>query len=617
MRNRTFWRFARRMTAHRRLLAGSVVFSFLSAGGLAAGLVSLGPVLELILGGGDPARQVTLPTLAESWLARHEGWPAPVVGAVRAVVPLLPESPTGGVALILGAIGLLTVFGATANFLHQWCSMTLVARVVAGIRLEVFRHALHLPLGPVVRRGPAELVSRVLRDTGELGRGLEALTGKALAQATKGLAAFAAAVWFDWRITLVAVAVAPVLGVILRKFGKRIRRGSRGMLEAQEGLLRVANESLQGLRSIKTSTAERHALGRFATGNRRAMREELAVRSARALASPLIEALAVFVVLGLALLAAREILLGRLSFTDFVLVLGALAAAGGSLRPLTALVNDIQAADAPARRLEEILSLPREGRRERDLPGLPRHANSIRLEGVSFRHGDDLPWTLREIDLEIRHGETVAIVGPNGSGKTTLVSLLPRLIDPVEGRVLVDGIDVRGASLRSLRNQIGTVTQEAVLLKETIAGNIRFGLLGVTDAMVEDAARRAHADAFIRTLPHGYATVVSEQGASLSGGQRQRLAIARAVLRDPAILIMDEATSQVDAESEEQINAAIAEFGRGRTVIVVAHRLSTVRNADRIAVLDGGKLVGFGPHEELLGTCETYRRLVKTQLVGG
>jgi ABC-type multidrug transport system fused ATPase/permease subunit len=617
MRNRTFWRFARRMTAHRRLLAGSVVFSFLSAGGLAAGLVSLGPVLELILGGGDPARQVTLPTLAESWLARHEGWPAPVVGAVRAVVPLLPESPTGGVALILGAIGLLTVFGATANFLHQWCSMTLVARVVAGIRLEVFHHALHLPLGPVVRRGPAELVSRTLRDTGELGRGLEALTGKALAQATKGLAAFAAAVWFDWRITLVAVAVAPVLGVILRKFGKRIRRGSRGMLEAQEGLLRVANESLQGLRSIKTSTAERHALGRFATGNRRAMREELAVRSARALASPLIEALAVFVVLGLALLAAREILLGRLSFTDFVLVLGALAAAGGSLRPLTALVNDIQAADAPARRLEEILSLPREGRRERDLPGLPRHANSIRLEGVSFRHGDDLPWTLREIDLEIRHGETVAIVGPNGSGKTTLVSLLPRLIDPVEGRVLVDGIDVRGASLRSLRNQIGTVTQEAVLLKETIAGNIRFGLLGVTDAMVEDAARRAHADAFIRTLPHGYATVVSEQGASLSGGQRQRLAIARAVLRDPAILIMDEATSQVDAESEEQINAAIAEFGRGRTVIVVAHRLSTVRNADRIAVLDGGKLVGFGPHEELLGTCETYRRLVKTQLVGG
>jgi ABC-type multidrug transport system fused ATPase/permease subunit len=605
------------MTAHRRLLAGSVVFSFLSAGGLAAGLVSLGPVLELILGGGDPARQVTLPTLAESWLARHEGWPAPVVGAVRAVVPLLPESPTGGVALILGAIGLLTVFGATANFLHQWCSMTLVARAVAGIRLEVFRHALHLPLGPVVRRGPAELVSRVLRDTGELGRGLEALTGKALAQATKGLAAFAAAVWFDWRITLVAVAVAPVLAVILRKFGKRIRRGSRGMLEAQEGLLRVANESLQGLRSIKTSTAERHALGRFATGNRRAMREELAVRSARALASPLIEALAVFVVLGLALLAAREILLGRLSFTDFVLVLGALAAAGGSLRPLTALVNDIQAADAPARRLEEILSLPREGRRERDLPGLPRHANSIRLEGVSFRHGDDLPWTLREIDLEIRHGETVAIVGPNGSGKTTLVSLLPRLIDPVEGRVLVDGIDVRGASLRSLRNQIGTVTQEAVLLKETIAGNIRFGLLGVTDAMVEDAARRAHADAFIRTLPHGYATVVSEQGASLSGGQRQRLAIARAVLRDPAILIMDEATSQVDAESEEQINAAIAEFGRGRTVIVVAHRLSTVRNADRIAVLDGGKLVGFGPHEELLGTCETYRRLVKTQLVGG
>jgi ABC-type multidrug transport system fused ATPase/permease subunit len=617
MRNQAFWRFARRLLAHRGLLVGAIVFSFLSAGGLAAGLVSLGPMLEMILGGGNPGSQLTLPAIAEGWVARHDGWPGPVLDAVRASIPLLPTTPIGGVALVLGAIGVLTVFGATANFLHQWCSMTLVARAVAGIRLEVFHHALHLPLGPVVRRGPAEIVSRVTRDTTELGRGLEALTGKALAQATKGVAAFAAAVWFDWRITLLAIAVAPVLGVILRKFGKRIRRGSRGMLEAQEGLLRIANESLQGLRAIKTSTGERHALGRFASGNRAAMREELTVRSARALASPLIEALAVFVVLGLALLAAREILLGRLAFTDFVLVLGALAAAGGSFKPVTALVNDIQAADAPARRLEEILSIPREGRRERDLPGLPRHARSIRIEGVSFRHGDDLPWTLREIDLEIRHGETLAVVGPNGSGKTTLVSLLPRLLDPVEGRVLVDGIDLRAVSLRSLRSQIGAVTQEAVLLKETIAGNIRFGLLGASDAAVEDAARRAHADGFIRNLPQGYATVISEQGASLSGGQRQRLAIARAVLREPAILIMDEATSQVDAESEEQINAAIAEFGRGRTVVVVAHRLSTVRNADRIAVLDAGRLVGLGRHDELVETCETYRRLVRTQLVGG
>jgi len=613
MRSSAFWRFARRLSDHRRLVVGALVFSFLSAGGLAAGLVSLGPVLKLIL---DGDRGVTLGELAGDWLDRHGDLPAALLAPVRAVLPYLPGTPLGGVALILGVIGVLTIFGAAANFLQQWCAATLTARTVAAIRLEVFHHAIHLPLGPVVRRGPADLVTRITRDSTELGRGFDALAGKALAQATKGVAAFLAAVWFDWRLTLVAVAVAPVLAIVLRKFGKRIRRGSRGMLEAQGELLRVSNETVQGLRAIKTSTAERHALGRFASGNRRVLREQLVVRTVRALASPLVEALAVFVILALALLAAREILLGRLSFADFVLVLGALAAAGGSFRPITGLVNEIQAAEPPARRLEEILEAPREGRRERELPGLPRHARSIRFEGVSFRHDDDGPWILRDLDLEIGHGETVAIVGPNGSGKTTLVSLLPRLIDPTEGRVLIDGIDLRAASLRSLRAQVGTVTQEAVLLRETIAENIRFGLLGTDRARIEEAARQAHADGFIRRMDGGYDAAVSEQGNSLSGGQRQRLAIARAILRDPAILIMDEATSQIDAESEERINAAVSEFARGRTVLVVAHRLSTVRTADRIVVLEAGRIVGVGTHERLLDSCETYGRLVRTQLIG-
>jgi ABC-type multidrug transport system fused ATPase/permease subunit len=626
------------MLRHRLLVVGTLVFSTLSAGGLAAGLVGLGPILRLILDGrpsaaagpGEAASSGTgLRTLAEDWIARTLpaadadsgfSW---LRGPAEWFASLLPTDPFHGILWIMVAIGLLTIAGATANFLHQWCALTLVTRVTAGIRLEAFRHVVHLPLGVVVRRGPAEFVSRVTKDTTELQRGFLALTSKVLAQTTKGIAGFCAALWFDWRLTLVAIGVAPPLALLLRKFGKRIRRGTRGALEAQESLLRTSNESVQGLRAVKTATAERTAVARFGRANRRAIREELVVRTARAMSGPLIETLAVFAIIGLALVAAKQILDGSLPFENFLLALGALAVAGGSLKPLTSLLNDVQAAEAPAERIAEILAIGVEGRRERSLPPFPRHAKEIVFDRVSFRYARDAQPVLREVSLRIAHGEVVAIVGPNGCGKTTLLSLLPRLADPTEGRVLLDGVDLAAGTLRSLRRQIGVVTQDAVLVADTVAENIRFGFLAggaasasETRAAIERAARQAHADSFIRSLPQGYDTQVSEQGASLSGGQRQRLAIARAILRDPAILILDEATSQIDAESEDAINKAIREFSAGRTVLVIAHRLSTVLAADRIVVMSEGRVVDEGRHEELVARCEVYRRIARTQLVG-
>ncbi|MFO0828650.1 MAG: ABC transporter ATP-binding protein [Phycisphaerales bacterium] len=613
----SFWFFAKRMLRHRGLVAGTLAFSAISAGGLAAGLMGLGPILKLILEGAREGDGAGLRGIAEGWIAKHAGALGGLDEALASLASILPSDPYRGVALIMAGIAILTVFGAAANFLHQWCSLTLVTRVTASIRVECFRHVVHLPLGVVMRRGPAELVSRVNKDTVELQRGFIALTSKALAQVTKGVAAFAAAVWFDWRLTLVAIAVAPPLAIILRSFGKRIRRGTRGALKAQEDLLRTSNESLQGLRAVKTSTAEREALSRFARANRAAVREELVVRTARAASGPIVETLAVFVVIGLALVAAKQIIEGRLAIEGFLLSLGALGVAGGSFKPVTSLLNDVQASEAPASRLRELLVLPVEGRRERGLPSFPRHAKSIRFDNVCFRYADAAPWTLRDVSLEIRHGEIVAFVGPNGCGKTTLVSLLPRLIDPTDGRVLLDDIDLEAGNLRSLREQIGVVTQEAVIVNDTIAANIRFGLTGVDQAAVEAAACRAHADAFIRRLPQGYDTVVSEQGASLSGGQRQRIAIARAILRGPAILIMDEATSQIDAESEDEINRAVKEFAAGRTVLIVAHRLSTVLAADRIVAMEAGRIIDIGRHEVLVDRCEPYRKLVRTQLIGG
>ena len=601
---RDFWWFARRMLRHRRELLLLVLGASVSAGGLGAGLLSLGPMLRLILTQGGSLAQ-----LCDQWNAAHDAARIPAF-----VVALLPASAYGGVVLLMAGLAAMTVVGASANYMHQMVSMGLCARTAARIRLEIFQHCVHLPLAAVTQQGPTEFTSRVLRDSGELRAGFEALTSKTIAQITKGAAAFAAALIFDWRLVLVALVAGPILGLVLRKTGKSIRRGSRGALEAGEVLLRTTNESMQGLRAVKTASAEREALRRFNRANHEALRQEMRMRRARALSGPLVEMLAVFAVISLALVAARQILAGELDFDRFLLSLGSLAVAGGAMRPMAGFVNEMQAAAAPAARLRQVLAVVREDAAERGKPALPRHARSIRFEEVSFRYPGAERLVLDGVSVSIEHGERVAIVGPNGCGKTTLLGMLTRLFEPAAGRVLVDGIDVRSIDVRSLRAQVGVVTQEATLLKGTIDENVRFGLRRVDEQAVLDALRRAHALGFVERLPGGLHATVGEQGMSLSGGQRQRIAIARAVLRDPAILVMDEATSQIDAESEEQINQAIAEFGLGRTVLVIAHRLSTVLACDRIVVMDQGRVVDAGRHDELLGRCDLYRRLAQAQL---
>ena len=599
-----FWTFTQQMLRKRAILAWALVFALISAGGLGAGLLTLGPALSLILGG------ESLVDLAQSFNEKDH-----FIRAPEAIVARLPQEPFMGVVLIVGVIGFLTIFGGAANFLHLYLSQALAARTVARIRQQVFRHIVHLPLATVIARGPSEFVARIVRDAAELQRGFIALTSKAVTQVLKGLAAFVAALVFHWPLTITAVVVAPVLAMVMRKLGKRIRRSTRGSLAAQEGLLRVANESLHGLRAVKANTGERHAGRRFHRINKVVLREELKIRTARALTGPIVETLAVLVVGGLAVLAAKTIIAGNLPFERFLLALGSLAIAFTAFRPLAGLVNEVQAAAAPAGRLAEIIDQPAETV-SRVARRPPRHQVAITFEEVSFTYqGAERP-ALDHVNLTIAHGERLAIVGPNGSGKTTLVSLLPRLLEPDEGRVLLDGMDVATVNLIALRRQIGVVTQETVLFRGTIAENITFGTEGSDRERIVDAARRARADEFIRELPADYDTDVTEQGASLSGGQRQRLAIARAILRDPTILILDEATSHIDAESEAQITAALAEFCRGRTALLIAHRLSTVLNADRIVVMDRGRIVAEDTHDELLATCDLYQRLAQTQLAG-
>lgn len=594
-----FWHFARRLLEWRGQLTIAMVAAFCSAGGFFAGLLALTPILRFLLNKQD--------NLAE-WIRQKAPW------VPESVVQALPESTFDGVVLVFIVLILVSIIGATANYIHQYYAYSLCVRAVASVRHDVFKNVVGLPLGEVQRRGAAEFISRITRDASELQKGLTALTGKTIAQATRGMAALGAAIYTDWRITLVALIAAPAIALPLRKLGKRIRRGVKGSLRAQEDLLRVSNESIQGLRAVKTTTAEASAIRRFDLTNATVLQQEMRVRMAQALSSPLMELISVAAVSALALVAARQILDGKLELDKFVVAMGALAAAGGSFKPLTTLSNDIQAAGAPAERLREILDLQREDVGERSKPALPRHSRSIVFEDVTFAYpGSTMP-AVERVRFEVNHGERVAIVGPNGCGKTTLLSLLPRLYAPTTGVIRVDGQDISKIALGSLRNQIGVVTQETVLLRGTIEENIRFGNEHATAVQVREAATRAHALQFIERMPNGMQSEVHEGGTSLSGGQRQRLAIARAILRDPAILILDEATSQIDSESEEQINLAIREFSQGRTVLIIAHRLSTMLAADRILVMDSGHIVASGSHAELQTTAPVYQRLVRTQV---
>ncbi|MCC6661085.1 MAG: ABC transporter ATP-binding protein [Phycisphaerales bacterium] len=596
------------MTRYRLLLAGAVACAFLSAISLGAGLLGIAPILKAILN-----EHVELPDLARRF---NESAPAPL-RLPDTWIAALPTGEFTAVAWVFGALAVLTVFGGVANFLHQYLSLTIVQRTVANVRRDAFHRVIRLPLASVLRGGSSDTVSRVVADTAQLESGLSALLSKSVSQVLKGVASFAAALLLAPVLTLIASLIAPVLYTIIRRLGKRIRRASRSALASQAGLYGAASRAMQGLRVVKVHTTERLEAGRFHRYNKEVMRQMLRVRTARALASPLVEVLSILVLGVLSMAASWAILKGKLEPTSFLSSMVCLFAAGASLKPLTGLMNDMQQAEGAAGRLDELLRAEPEPGHDPSLPRLARHAVSIEFRDVTLTYAGAATPALTGINLLVRHGERVAIVGPNGCGKTTLLSLVPRLFDPSGGSVRIDGRDVREVSVRSLRRQIGVVTQETVLFPGTIRDNIAYGADDADAGHVADAARRARAEGFILALPRGYETAVAEQGATLSGGQRQRLAIARAILRDPAILILDEATSMIDADSEARIGEAIAEFTRGRTCLIVAHRLSTVLSADRIVVMDAGRIVDSGSHADLMERCPTYQLIARRQLLGG
>jgi subfamily B ATP-binding cassette protein MsbA len=415
------------------------------------------------------------------------------------------------------------------------------------------------------------------------------------------------AFFHEWRMSLLAIVALPLLGWPMVRLGRRLRKAATASQEHMADVAHKLTEAVGGVRVVQGFGMESYEISRFGDAVQRMLRADLRAGRAGALAPSLIEMFGAMVGAGMFYIAGYNIARGNLDPGNFAVVLFCLGLLFASTRRLNAFYAEIQRAIAAATRVFDMLDRKPDIETAERAADLPPFQRDIRFDGVDFSYGDEN--VLRGIDLTLHRGEVVALVGASGSGKSTLANLVPRFFDPTAGRILIDGRDIRDVTLSSLREHIGIVTQETVLFDDTVRNNIAYGRPDTDLDRVIEVARATQAHGFIGNLPEGYETRLGERGARLSMGQRQRLTIARALLKDPPILILDEATSALDAESEALVQQALDVLMRGRTSLVIAHRLATVRRADRILVMDAGRVIEEGSHDELLAQRGAYARL--------
>lgn len=499
---------------------------------------------------------------------------------------------------LYAANGLVTVWRALLTRSIAW-------RVVTDLRDELYAHLLGLDVAWHQRLPSGERVSRIMGDVNNL---QYAVNGVVTAvQKPVALAVLAgSAIYMNPKLAVIALGLLPLLAIPIGRFGRWVRAASAAAMEASARLSGTAQETLAGIRVVQVFGGQGAQADRFHALNVEHERAQVRALTAQLLPPPVTELLASLGVGAVIWIGGQDVVAGRMAPGDLVAFLVALAVMNQPLKGLSEVSALLQRSLAAAERVFGLLDTP--SAVDAGPPTLAAPPSVLRLEGVAVDYGDGP--VVSGVDLTVRAGERVALVGASGAGKSSLLGLFPRLYDPSAGRVTWDGVDLRELSLASVRSLVAVVTQDTFLFDDTVGANIRFGRADATDAEVEEAARAANADAFIRALPKGYETRIDELGMRLSGGQRQRICIARAVLRAAPVLLLDEATSNLDSESEAAVQEALERLMVGRTTIVVAHRLSTVRDADRIVVLAGGRVVEEGAHDELVARAGEYARLV-------
>lgn len=526
---------------------------------------------------------------------------------------VLPNQ-AGLVTVAVAIIGFSILKGVGAYF-SVYLMTSVGEQLVKDLRSQLFGHILAQSADFFAQRTTGGLMSRTTNDINRIQQVASQTVGDLLRESVTLLAYASLLFYYDARLALVCMTGAPVVLYPLVRLGQRVRRTTHRSQEEQERLSHITAEAFLGNRIVKAFAGESYERERFDQASVRLYQTNMKVTSTLSVLPPLMEWLGAFGIVGVLWYGSREIALGQLSSGEFTSFVAALLLMYGPIRKLSRVNANMQQAVAASERVFAMLDTHGEARDVPDAHPLEPLREAITFSDVSFAYSDSGDVVLDHVSFSVRAGDVVAIVGLSGVGKTTLVNLVPRFYDPTSGTIRIDDVDIRNVTRDSLRRQIGIVTQDTFLFDDTIANNIAYASREASREMVEVAARAAHAHEFIVTLPNGYDTVIGERGQRLSGGQRQRLAIARALLKNSPILIFDEATSSLDAESELLVQDALVKLMLNRTSFVIAHRLSTVRRADLIIVLDEGRVMEQGRHEELLARADSlYARLYSLQL---